>query len=125
MLQLVFVEPSEDRALRGLTLVPQRIMNEATFFQLGGQGGGGMQVGLIRKNDEKLSLFSLRSVLGHPGRDFAQGGAFSRLGWLANGARRGDYAEACCKSGPQKENAKSAPQRPDFGYADFSHRFRY
>ena len=74
MLQAAFTQPSENRLLRCLALVPQRIVHVMALFTLCRQIRRRAQVGLINEHDHQFSLLVVRSMLDHPGLNLARRG---------------------------------------------------
>ena len=98
MLDAAFAQPLQDRPLRGLRLVPQRVIDEAALFSLSAQGRSRAQVSLISQHDEKFRLLPVSRVFRHPGRDLLRS---DRL------VRRAALTAACEK----KRRRLSQPRR--------------
>ena len=91
MLNAAFAQPLQDRPLRGLGLVKQRVMDEAALFSLSAQRRSRAQVSLISQHNEKFSLLTFSGVL-----DYPMGNLFrKRDGILDGGATAADGARGC------------------------------
>src|SRR6266542_477067 len=69
MLDAALPQPLQNRPLRCLGLVPQRIVHVAAFLGFYAQSRCRAQVGLISEHDEKFSLLAIGGVLNYPRRD--------------------------------------------------------
>src|SRR6266487_861518 len=110
MLNAAFGQPLQDRRLRGLGLVQQRVKDEAALFSLSLQGRSRAQVSLISQHDEKFSLLPVSRVFDHPRRDLLRSDRLVRRAALTTGARRSDGAYrsgGCCN---EKQRAKNTAQ---------------
>ena len=67
------LELVEDRALRRLGLLVERLVDEAPLLQLGRARGRARQVGLVGQDHRVLGPRSALGVPEHPGRDLGQG----------------------------------------------------
>ena len=72
MLEATFTQPSQDRSLCRLTLIPQGIINVAAFFSLCPHRSSRVQIGLISQHNHEFSLLAIGSMLDHPRRDLAR-----------------------------------------------------
>ena len=75
MFNTAFAQPLQNRALRCLTFIPQRIVHIAALFVLCRQSRRSAQISLIAQDNQKLRLLSIRSVLEDPWSNLAQGSA--------------------------------------------------
>src|SRR5215472_11200673 len=90
MLQLTFAQPLQNRALGGLTLMPQRIVHVAALFVLCRQSCRSAKVGLIGEHDKKFRLLTVSRMIHDPRRNL---GRNHRLFWrvtLAASSRRAE-----------------------------------
>ena len=69
MLDAAFTQPLQDRPLRCLALIPQRLVDVAALFILCRQSCCRAQVGLVSEHDKKFSVLAIGSVLKYPRRD--------------------------------------------------------
>src|SRR5437870_8640266 len=69
MLDSAFAQPLQNRALRRLALVPQRIVHVTAFFSFRAQSRCPAQVGLVSEHNEEFSLLPTRGMLHHPRRN--------------------------------------------------------
>ena len=75
MFQTAFTQPLENRPLRCLALVPQRIVHVTALFILGRKSRRRVEVGLINEHDHYFSLLVVRSMLDHPRLNLVRRGA--------------------------------------------------
>ena len=69
MLNSAVAQPLQDRFLRGLRLVKQRLIHVTTFFSFSCKSRSAAKVGLVSKYHEKFSLLPIERVLKYPRRD--------------------------------------------------------
>ena len=73
MLDIALTQPSDNRSLRCLGLVPQRIVHVTALLGFCVQSRCRAQVCLISEHNEKFSLLAVRDMLDHPRRDLTNG----------------------------------------------------
>ena len=93
MLEPAFTQPLQDRPLRRLAFVPQRIIHVLPLFILCRQSRRPAQVGLVGKHDKKFSLLAIGRVIDHPWRDLVRRCVLVRRATLADGARGSNRAQ--------------------------------
>src|SRR5438093_5448226 len=93
MLETAVAQQLQDRALRCLTLIPERITHIAALFVLCRQGRCSTQVGLIGEHDKKFRLLAVGSVFYHPRRNLGRRGALFRWAALTDGTRGAERAQ--------------------------------
>ena len=94
MLNTAFTQPLQNRALRCLTFIPQRIVHIAALFALCRQSGRAAQVRLVGKHHDEFSLLAIGCALHHPRRDLGRDGSPARRAALnAMHARRRSLPE--------------------------------
>src|SRR6266545_3277577 len=90
MLDVAFAQPLEDWLLRGLGLLQQGLIHEATLFGFSWQIRGRAQIGLVSEHDKKFSLLSVGGVFNHPWRDLVRDVDRVAANSLADSVRRRD-----------------------------------
>src|SRR5882724_9890502 len=98
MLEPVFTQPTQDRALRRLTLISQGTINVAALFSLCPHCSSRAQVGLISKHHHEFSPLAIGSVLDHPWCNLVRRCSWAGRPTLAGGARRADRREHSYRS---------------------------
>src|SRR5437773_7587364 len=110
MLEPAFTQPSQNPALGGLTLIPQRVVRIAALFVLCRQGCRSTQVGLVSEHDEKLRLLAVRRMFHDPRRNLACDCRLFRRATLTastRGAERPQRRDGSCHD---EQRAKETPQ---------------
>src|SRR5437773_8569338 len=95
MLEPAFTQPSQNRALAGLTLIPQRVSHIAALFVLCRQGCRSTQVGLVSEHDEKFRLLTVRRMFYDPRRNLACDCRLFRRATLTASARGAERSQRC------------------------------
>ena len=69
MLDAALAQPLQNRSLRRLALIPQRIVHVTAFLGFCAQSRRPAKVCLISEHDKKFSLLPVGRMLNYPGRD--------------------------------------------------------
>src|SRR5215467_6770577 len=95
MLESAFTQPLQNRALGGLTLIPQRIVHIAALFALCRQSRGSTQISLVSEHDEKFRLLTVRCMFYDPGRNLSRARSLFRRTALTGSTRGGNRRHRC------------------------------
>src|SRR6266513_1233621 len=72
MFDCAFAQPLQNWFLRGLSLAPQGLIDEASRLSLARQTGRAAQICLVSEHNEKFSLLTVSSVFHHPRRNLVR-----------------------------------------------------